>query len=1158
MALFALLCAVAAAAAHTGDRAEYRVVTWGVEQGLPESSATAMVQTRDGYLWFGTFNGLVRFNGTDFEVFDPHNTPQLPSAGIVNLHLDRLGRLWVSTTRGLVVRVGDAWHPLGAAEGWQGDFVRSIAERSDGEVLITTFDGYVLESSGLRLRALPPPIGRGPSCIAAVDSSGRWWISRPGFLGFWSDGGWTLAVPEHRKVSDIVCGASRDGGIWELAGRELRKYHDGAEVGMLTLPENPGGVWNLYEDTHGNVWVATYDRGLCRIGPDGSMVRWDSTRGLAYDSVRFVFEDREGTLWVGTSGGGLSRFTRQRVRTCGIESGLEEPIVKSLAARSSGDLLAATYGKGLFVVDDCTATRFPLDIPCLTLQSVLVDRQDRLWVGTFGCGLYLSDAHGTRKVSELLTGGGNIIAIFEDSRGRIWAAGGQGIGVLEGEAWRPIGTAEGLPAGGVRGFSETPDGQVWLANDSGVYTIDGDLRLSEVRRTGGDSIRDVLSFHAERDGTLWMGTAKSGLLRWRNGHFAQIDARSGLCVSAIHAIAPDDFGYRWLASNRGLARVSVEELGAAADGSLDKIRCLLLDTDDGMASIEYTGGRQPVWARDRQNRLWFATVRGAVSVDPHRFTTNAVPPLVHIESLAYTSRADGRYAGHTHSTTRHLPPMADPMSLPAGSRRFELRYAAMSYVEPSKVRFEVMLQGLDADWQQAGANRSVIYHDLRPGRYTFRVRAANNDGLWDRQGTSLTLDVLPFFWETWWFQGLALATIIGGSMRTALWIGRRRQRERRQHEERFRLAIEAAPNTMILVDTTGRITMANNQAERDFGYLHHELIGAPIERLIPDNLKVPNADLREARTPVSLPGPKVESRDLTGRRKDGGMFPVEVALNQVRTSDGVSILVSIVNISARKRSEQEIAQQRSELNHLSRVNMLGELSGSLAHELNQPLTAILSNAQAALRLMSRENVDMGEVREILGDIVDQDKRAGDVIHRLRALLKKEEIEHQPLDLADVVRDVLRLMRSDLINHGVDVHLELPPDLNPVRGDRVQLQQVLLNLVINACDAMSDNLPGQRLIRVRAGTADDGGVWVSVSDTGSSIATEIMTRLFEPFVSSKAKGMGLGLAVCRTIIRSHQGEIWAENNTGAGATFYFSLPANNGEHDQTHRDDLSDR
>jgi C4-dicarboxylate-specific signal transduction histidine kinase len=238
--------------------------------------------------------------------------------------------------------------------------------------------------------------------------------------------------------------------------------------------------------------------------------------------------------------------------------------------------------------------------------------------------------------------------------------------------------------------------------------------------------------------------------------------------------------------------------------------------------------------------------------------------------------------------------------------------------------------------------------------------------------------------------------------------------------------------------------------------------------------------------------------------------------------------------------EEEMTQRRSELAHLSRMAMMGELSGALAHELNQPLAAILGNAQAAQRHLARDGADLNEVREILADIVQSDRRAGEVIKRLRALFRKEETRHETLDLNEVVNEALLLMRSDLINRRVSVDLDLALELPPVIGDRVQLQQVLLNFVVNGCDAMGGETATRRLT-VRTGLADAATVVVTVSDTGEGIPTGDLERIFEPFVSTKADGMGLGLAVCRTIISAHGGRVWAANNADGGAGLHCALP-----------------
>jgi two-component system sensor kinase FixL len=249
-----------------------------------------------------------------------------------------------------------------------------------------------------------------------------------------------------------------------------------------------------------------------------------------------------------------------------------------------------------------------------------------------------------------------------------------------------------------------------------------------------------------------------------------------------------------------------------------------------------------------------------------------------------------------------------------------------------------------------------------------------------------------------------------------------------------------------------------------------------------------------------------------------------------------------VDITERKLAELEAARHRNEMAHLSRVTTVGELSGSLAHELNRPLGAILSNAQAAQRMLANGGIDVAEFREILNDIVSENKHAAEVIRRLRLWLQKGEVQQHSLRINKVVQDVLKLIRTDLISQNVRVDTELARNLPTVTGDPVQLQQVLVNLVVNACDAMADRDTRERRLRILTGLENGGGaVIVSVTDRGGGIQVKEVEQIFEPFFTTKAKGMGLGLSVCRTIIAAHRGKLWATNNAERGATFHFTLP-----------------
>lgn len=398
-------------------------------------------------------------------------------------------------------------------------------------------------------------------------------------------------------------------------------------------------------------------------------------------------------------------------------------------------------------------------------------------------------------------------------------------------------------------------------------------------------------------------------------------------------------------------------------------------------------------------------------------------------------------------------------------------------------------------------------------------------------------------WELYKWRIIGAITLIVVEALGIVWLLFTQAKRRQAEEARNNLAaiVETSDDAILSNNLEGVITSWNAGAEKIYDYSASEIVGQHVLTLAPADLQNEVAGiLGQIRR-----GESVDHLETMRVSKDGRKIDVSLTVSPIKDEYGMIIGASTIarDITARKKAEAEAVEQRAELAHLSRVTLLGELSGSLAHELNQPLTAILSNAQAAKRFLAHDDVDLDEVRDILTDIVDQDKRAGEVIHRLRLLFKKGEVEQQPLDVNNAVREVLKLIRGDLLNQRVTTLTKLGAALPTVKGDRVQLQQVLLNLVVNACDAMNGNAPPDRQIIVSTELADGARVRFSVSDSGSGLPAGELEQVFEPFFTSKTNGLGLGLSVCRSIITTHGGKLWAFNNPEKGATFQFTLPVN---------------
>lgn len=385
----------------------------------------------------------------------------------------------------------------------------------------------------------------------------------------------------------------------------------------------------------------------------------------------------------------------------------------------------------------------------------------------------------------------------------------------------------------------------------------------------------------------------------------------------------------------------------------------------------------------------------------------------------------------------------------------------------------------------------------------------------------------------------AQAAFAAGAAWRLPWFGKRIKRSVPSHAGApIRAALEVVPVALIGIDKRGAIAFVNEKASALFGYRSEELIGASASLLIPE------WSARDASAAPLEPVPQPDRttahtmQTLIARRRDGTEFPAELSTSHCRVDGVATQFTAIV-----ERSERyELQRNRQELAHLTRISALGELAGSLAHELNQPLTAILSNSQAAQRFLEAEPINVPEVRETLKDIVADNCRAGEIIRKMRALVRKGDVEWQSVDVGSVVRDVALLVHSDAIVRGIRTTLNVAADLPVVRGDKVQLQQVLLNLLLNAFDAVQDRAPADRVVAVHVALERDAMVRIAVRDRGQGLTVDQLDKIFKPFFTSKPHGLGLGLSISRNIVAAHGGRLWAENNADRGASFYVTLPS----------------
>jgi PAS domain S-box-containing protein len=365
----------------------------------------------------------------------------------------------------------------------------------------------------------------------------------------------------------------------------------------------------------------------------------------------------------------------------------------------------------------------------------------------------------------------------------------------------------------------------------------------------------------------------------------------------------------------------------------------------------------------------------------------------------------------------------------------------------------------------------------------------------------------------------------------------------------FRHLLESAPDALLLIDSQGKILLVNRQAELVFGFARDELIGKPVEHLVPLALRHTHVQQRDQYFAQPRVRPMHATQGLHGLHKDGHEIPVEISLSPVQGPNGTVVACAVRDVTDRLRAEQLLKQRHDELAHVTRLATVGELATGLAHELNQPLYSISNYARGCLRRLSAGSLPPERLREILEEIAGEADRAAKIIRRLRRMVQKREPVRKPLSLNHAIHEACSLSNPELKRHGATIVRHLDSKLPRVMADEIQIQQVMINLLRNAAEAMRDTPADERVIRVAAGSADAGFLRVDVTDAGCGIPEQDLEKVFDAFHTTRSSGMGMGLAISRSIVEVHGGRIWAANNPKRGATFSFTLPlASEANHD----------
>lgn len=737
---------------------------WTTNEGLPHNSVQNIVQTREGYLWLATWEGLARYNGTRFTTFSRDSNPPLPDNGVTSILSDRQGNLWMGDTRGNLGRRDSAgrWRFWGARNGLPHATILALAQDSKGRLWIGFMRGGLgMLSPDGRFRRLDSPAGGPPLSILglAIDAQDRLWIGGvDGLVERTPDGRMRrLSKPFGLPAGAVLPFVDQRKQLFLLASGELRQVQGDTARLIYRLP-GTNRFSAMTADRWGGLWLGTENLGVLHLARGQS--EWITpTQGLPEGRVASVFQDREGSIWVGLNGG-LYRLRQALFTNLRQENGLSGNYVRALVESGDRSLWVGS-SRGLdHVAPDGRITHIPIVQAGVSgdnspsVLSLLAQPDGDVWVGTLGDGIFR--VHDNRIVARYGKAEGirdiRIRTLAARRGGGLWAGTRRGVVAIDGQGQVRQPMLPGLPKTMIYAIADTRHG-LWIGtiSDLTLWPPNGIPRRIDIGKMA-DASSALALFEDPDQSVMWISTDR-GLFRYRyaDGQLAHVGRDQGLPVDTVFQMVLDRRGAAWLGSNSGVLRIDYAALMAVADGKRRTIRVDRFDRLDGMASAQGNGASGPTTLLRRDGSIWFATAEGAAAVRPEReaqLRVRTPPPLV-IEGVS----VDGEPA-----------PFADNagwVSIPAKTRRVSIAYGGLSFLSPQSIRYRTRLVGYENDWIDRGGERIVDYTALPPGRYALHVSASNGGGPWSARDQVLRFVIEPSFWQRSDFR-LALVVLLVG------------------------------------------------------------------------------------------------------------------------------------------------------------------------------------------------------------------------------------------------------------------------------------------------------------------------------------------------------------------------------------------------------------
>ncbi len=1109
--------------------------SWTTENGLPHNAILDMRQTRDGYLWFGSFNGVARFDGKNFQLMRRSNTPLFGSNTISTLWEDMRGNLWFGVQEGGVVvqapdgtmtRLDSLYHFNDKMiRAWTENRVKSSPEY--GTVYFSANKGvYAISRDELRKTFTvrrdsvynldTPEVSQDMLC----DSRGGMWLGTR--IGLYYRP--LRQNPKDLRRFDTTNGLpnisveclheDRSGTVWIGTRRGVCRFTNGRIVQdsalRITTP-----IHDIVEDRAGNLWIGA-DNGVLlwtKSEAQPKLYRLSAEDGLTDNSIRTLAEDREGNIWIGTYYGGLNRLKRGLFSNITTREGLINPIVYASLQARDGAMWVATFNGVQRILPNKTVqftTQNGLVTPLA--RALAQDSAGNVWVGTYGA-LHCISADGRVKAYTMRDGllDDQIRSICALRDGSLWVGTVNGISILKNGVFTSLTAQKGdIASNSILGIVQDRVGNIWVSSSGGGVVMFHANGTTSFLKAGKDlpSADAFCVSESPNADEIWI-PCNGGLALWKQGKTTMFTIHDGLPDENVFHILEDNAGTLWMTCNIGIFSVSKQALMRIAADRTQKCQCTLYTRSDGLQTNSCT---VPSFAtRTREGELWIPMLKGIAIINPSKRLQNEVVPPVYCQTVMTDTLA------HTiHSTERTI-------TIPTGTERVEIRYTALSYTAPELIEFRYMLEGIDKNWVSSGTRRTAYYTNLSPGRYTFRVIAANNSGVWNTTGDALTLDVEAFFYQTWWFYGLLAAAFLALGvviLRVRTWRLKARAEilEKMVHER-----------TQQLEAHSEEIEHQNHEIKRQLDILDHQ--AREIE-LVNSSLNEKNLHLQEANTTLEHANTEISRQQ------------------HILEEQAADIELANSELQERNVQLQDLNQEKN------------EFLGIATHDLKNPIAAIRMTVSLVQRYYDRMSKE--DVLDRLEAVETSAERMTSIITNLLDINAIESgklnVSLEQVNTLDLAKQIVEEYRERAKAKNLTLYFSSTTERVVAHADRNIVIEVLDNLVSNAVkysphdrnifvsirDSVREGLHAEN-----AATPDVSYLRIDVKDEGPGLSDDDKSKLFGKFMRLSARptggehSTGLGLSIVKRMVEAMNGRVWCESELGKGAMFSVELPCGEG-------------